>query len=596
MSPQLTEPHHDGSSLYVSNCAPKIGESVTFKVRIPSSEKVREIYIRIIEDGEARTFSLKKKSSNRIETWWSVKIPILNVATNYRFLLRNGSAFKWLNGTGVHSRDVTDHHDFRIVCKPDTPSWIKSAIFYQIFPDRFATSGKARTLPDWAVPRKWNSLPQGKGKHTGQEFFGGDFEGVESHLNHLKELGATAIYFTPFFPSRSNHRYDATSFDHADPLLGGDEALISLKRSAEKLGIKVMGDLTTNHCGAGHPWLKERREFFYWDSTIPHGYVGWWGLASLPKLNFGSSALQREMYLGANSIVKKWLREPFGMAGWRIDVGNMTGRNGIDDFNREISRGIRRAMDEVAPDAWLVAENADQSAEDLDGFGWHGTMNYNGFTKPLWHWINAPKKKIQDSIGMPGGLGKIDGLAMVKALQSFSAGIPWRSLVSSMILLDSHDRARFHTVVGGNFERHLVGTTLLFTYPGVPSIFAGDEIGLEGSWGEDARRTINWENTNDWNLELFDAYKKFIHIRKNSDALCAGGLRWIYVDSKAIAYLRESARETVLVAVASERTKINIDLAQYGYRIDKTLHGPVQKGKKIAISAKGPLSGIWRLV
>lgn len=595
MSPQLLQPHHDGSGLYVSNSAPKLGEHVTFKVRVPKSDKAREIYIRIIEDGEARIFPLQKRSGNRVESWWSVKVPLINLATNYRFLLKNSSAFRWLNASGIHDGDVTDHHDFRIICKPETPRWIRSAVFYQIFPDRFATSGKKRDLPDWAVPRDWNALPQGRGKNTGQEFFGGDFEGVESHLDHLMELGINAIYFTPFFPSRSNHRYDATSFDHTDPLLGGDVALISLTRRAERNGIKVMGDLTTNHCGAGHPWLKERREFFYWDSKIPHGYVGWWGLASLPKLNFGSSALHREMYAGAQSIVKKWLREPFSMAGWRIDVGNMTGRNGADDFNRDVARGIRKAMDETSPDAWLVAENADQAAEDLDGFGWHGTMNYNGFTKPIWHWINAPKKKLQDSIGMPGGLGKISGTAMVTALQAFAAGIPWRSLISSMILLDSHDRARFHTVVGGNLERHMVGATLLFSYPGVPSVFAGDEIGLEGSWGEDARRTINWENRRGWNLDLLDCYKKLIKIRRNSDALSHGGLRWIYVDDCAVAYLRESSKEKILVIVASAKTKITIDLAKYGYQISETLHGPLLKGKKISLNAKGPISGIWRL-
>ena len=593
----VVEPHHDGSSLYVSNDAPELGDIVNFRVRVPKGDKSKNIYIRIIEDGEARIFPLKRKSSNQFETWWSVNVAILNPTTNYRFLLKNGKEFRWLNAFGVIAGDVTDHHDFRIICKTKTPQWIKSAIFYQIFPDRFANSGKIKKLPDWAVPRAWNSLPQGRGKYTGQEFFGGDFEGVESKIDYLKELGVNAIYFTPFFPSRSNHRYDATSFDHADPLLGGDEALISLSRTAARNEIKIMGDLTTNHCGAGHPWLKERREYFYWDSKIPHGYVGWWGLASLPKLNFGSSALHREMYSGANSIVKKWLREPFSMAGWRIDVGNMTGRLGADDFNRDVAKGIRKAMEEISPETWLVAENADQAAEDLDGFGWHGTMNYNGFTKPIWHWINAPKgkKKIEDSLGMPGELGKITGLAMVNGLRSFAAGIPWRSLTASMILLDSHDRARFHTVVGGDIHRHLVGATLLFTYPGVPSVFAGDEIGIEGSWGEDARRTINWDDRSKWNIRLLEQYKKLINIRRNSSALIEGGLRWIYLDETAVGYLRESAKESILVLVTSGKSKVNLDLSKYGYQIRDTLHGPSLKGKKITFSTKGPTSGIWLL-
>jgi len=163
--------------------------------------------------------------------------------------------------------------------------------FYQIFPDRFASSGKKRNVPSKFVSRAWNDLPKGRDKTTGIEYFGGDIDGVTEHLDHITSLGASGIYFTPFFPANSTHRYDASSFDHVDPLLGGDEALLELAAKANKKGIRLMGDLTTNHCGAGHPWIKKalaspdskERSYFYWDSSIKHGYEGWWGLASLPK-------------------------------------------------------------------------------------------------------------------------------------------------------------------------------------------------------------------------------------------------------------------------------------------------------------------------
>jgi alpha-glucosidase len=142
----------------------------------------------------------------------------------------------------------------------------------------------------------------------------------------------------------------------------------------------------------------------------------------LPKLNFTSKKLRGLMWENQDSIVRRWLREPFGMSGWRIDVGNMTGRYYGNNYNREIAQSMRNAMEETNPDTWLVAENGDFFAEDLDGFGWHGTMNYNGFTKPIWYWINSGDKKIRDSFGMPAPLPKIDGEAMVSMMRQFAGG------------------------------------------------------------------------------------------------------------------------------------------------------------------------------
>lgn len=596
-------PHHDGSELYVSNRAPKLGEKITLKIRVPKKDPAQQIFIRILQDGEPVTYPLKKIRSTKVENWWQVAVEIVSPMTNYRFLLRDGKNFRWLNAAGVFARDVVDHFDFKVIANHDAPTWLRNAIFYQIFPDRFAKSDVARDLPDWAIPRKWNDIPALNQKEVSEEFYGGDFGGVEEKLDHLSSLGINAIYFTPIFASRSNHRYDASSFDEADPLLGGDKALIKLRKAAQKSGFRVMSDLTTNHCGLGHPWIQEalknpnseKREFFYWTKKSKWGYVGWWNVQSLPKLNFSSKKLRTLLWEGENSIVRRWLREPFGMSGWRIDVGNMTGRYYEDNFNREIARGIREAMHETNPDAWLVAENADFFAEDLDGFGWHGTMNYNGFTKPIWYWLNGEDEKVRDSFGMPAPLPKIKGTAMAEMMQQFVAGIPWRSLIASMILLGSHDRARFHTVVKKDIQKHIVGVTLLMSYPGVPSIFAGDEIGLEGYWGENGRRTIDWNHPEKWDSELLFDYMELIKIRRESHALAHGGIRWIHVSNDSLAYLRESKKETVLVYVSRKGIREKIDLSQFGYSIKKTLFGPRASGKTLSINTKSAVGGMWQL-
>ena len=596
-------PHHDGSGLYVSNSAPKIGEKVTLKVRVPKGYTFDEAYIRLYEDAEPRTHKLDEKSSSKTERWFEVKITITNIHTVYRFVFVGPNKYEWLNAKGLFDHDVHSNNDFQIVAIAENPKWISKSVFYQIFPDRFARSGKVNINPDWAYPRDWNELPRGRSKYTGQELYGGDLYGVEDKLDYLDDLGVNGIYLTPIFPSRSNHRYDATTFDEVDPILGGDKAFKSLIRSAKKKKIRILGDLTSNHCGVGHQWIitakknksSKERSYFYWDKSIKWGYVGWFGLESLPKLNYASKALRKAVYEGKNSIVKKWISPKFGMAGWRIDVGNMTGVQGAENHHVEVMQGIRKAMQEVDPETWLVAENGDFIASDLNGLGWQGAMNYQGFMRPFWNWMNRNPEITGGFQGLPFAMPKIDGKQFFESMQEFNASIPWRSLTASMLILDSHDTARFRTVVLGDRNAHLAAMTMLLTYPGVPSIFAGDEIGLEGSWGEDSRRTINWEDRSGWDLDFFNCTKTLIQLRRESHALIHGGLRWVAVEKDYLAYFRESKSQSLLIFISRSSVKTEIDLSDYGYTVAETLYGESAAGTKIKIDSKSATQGVWLL-
>ena len=597
------KPHHDGSDLYVSNSAPKIGDKITLKVRVPNDYLFEKAMLRIYHDGEPRIFEMKLTKKGAVESWYQATVEILNLQSSYRFAFIGHGKYEYLNARGLFDHDVHSNNDFQIVAIPANPAWINSSVFYQIFPDRFARSGKVNITPDWAYPREWNLLPRGRGKYTGQELYGGDLYGVQEHLDHITELGANGIYFTPIFPSRSNHRYDATSFDHVDPILGGDKAFQSLIKVSKKKGVRILGDLTSNHCGAGHDWLakakkdkkSKERSYFFWDKSIKWGYVGWYGLESLPKLNYASKSLRKAVYEGKNSIVKKWISPKFGMAGWRIDVGNMTGVQGAENHHVEVMRGIRNAMQEVNPDTWLVAENGDFIASDLDGLGWQGAMNYQGFMRPFWNWINRNPEITGGFQGLPFAMPKINGKQLVASIQEFNSSIPWRSLTASMMLLDSHDTARFRTVVLGDIAAHKTAMTMMLSYPGVPSIFAGDEIGLEGSWGEDARRTINWEDRSGWDVEFFAEVKKLVKLRKTQDALINGGLRWVSVENDYIAYLRESKKQSILVLVSRGPINATIDLSSYGYRINKTLYGQEVTGEIFSIKSDAAVQGVWEL-
>ena len=210
-------------------------------------------------DAEPRILPLKRGKSTSVETWWSIQVKILNHSTSYRFLFLDKVSFRWLNGAGVFNYDVVDREDF------------------ELSPDRNIQNGLSKVfLPDFP-PIASQHLVRNANYQIGQFHASGinyrmvvvtllgknsTAEIFKSYCTSrsLTSLGVNAIYFTPFFPSRSNHRYDASSFDFVDPLLGGDKGLIEFSKAAQQRGLKVMGDLTTNHCGAGHPWLQKSFE------------------------------------------------------------------------------------------------------------------------------------------------------------------------------------------------------------------------------------------------------------------------------------------------------------------------------------------------
>jgi alpha-glucosidase len=184
---------------------------------------------------------------------------VRNPGTHSRFLVQGGSCgCRWLNGIGLHPHEVSDAYDFTFAASPGPPEWAGDAFVYQIFPDRFARSPAAdgRQLPTWAKPAGWEDPVDALGPTVATQFYGGDLDGIAAHLDHVADLGADTVYLTPFFPAESNHRYNATDFTTVDPLLGGDAALARLSDAIHRRGMRLLGDLTTNHSGDTHHWFR----------------------------------------------------------------------------------------------------------------------------------------------------------------------------------------------------------------------------------------------------------------------------------------------------------------------------------------------------
>jgi len=606
----LSQPHHDGSALYVSNLRPKLGDTVSVRVRVPHEADITAVHVRLTPDAEPKFVDAVVDGRTDTETWWRADITCHNPVTSYRFILEGGPgadhSYQWLNGTGVHPRDVPDAADFRIVTFTGPPQWAADAVVYQVFPDRFARSATERPAPDWATRAGWDD-PVDLSRTTGsQQLYGGDLDGVVEHLDHLQSLGVNVVYLTPFFPARSNHRYDASSFDRVDPVLGGEEALERLVDAAHARGMRVLGDFTTNHTGDAHEWFEkaqvdpdsDERGFYFWEDGR---YVSWLGVPSLPKLNYDSEVLRQRVFEDPKGVVRRWISGPHALDGWRVDVANMTGRYKAQNLNAELARQMRDAMHDSAPESLLVGEHCHDFTLDALGDGWDGVMNYAGFTRPVWTWLRdkgfAPK-----FLGSPLMVPRLGGSSVMDTMREFAAMAPWRSIRHSFNLVGSHDTTRIRTLVGEESQQVDAAAGLLFTMPGIPMMTYGDEIGMRGEFGEDGRRPMPWtaEALGDeerWDTRILAVYRGLIQARNDSHALRHGGLRWVHADEDTLVFLRESPEETALVHCSraahdlieiSTRHLPGIEGAHTAYGLELSLSNGT-----VALTADAPGVSIW---
>ena len=559
----LHEPHHDGSPLYLDTETPALGWPVKVRVRTHVDDPagtVERVWLRTTYDAEPvfhacapHVHELDHSAGSR---WWEGELPVHNPVTHYRFLLAyTDGTQRWLTAAGMVDHDGPDAFDFKVSAHPAAPPWGREAVVYQVFPDRFARSAAAdhRETPAWAVPAAWDDevVFEGTDPRTPLQLFGGDLDGITEHLDHVQATGATVLYTTPVFPGESNHRYNASTFSRVDDLLGGDDAYARLAEALHARGMRLLGDLTSNHTGDTHEWFRaalddEDAETRSWYCFRPDGsYECWMGHHTLPKLDHTSDAMRAAMVEGPDSVVARWMRPPVGLDGWRIDVANMTGRLGGIDVNHDVARAVRRTAEAERSDAWVIGEHNHDASTDLDGDGWHGTMNYSGFSWPVWSWLRDPDSPAR-AFGRPVTVPRRGGPQVQRTFREWLARYGWRATCQSWNILGSHDSARIRTVTG-SARLHRVAAGLQFTLPGVPMLFAGDEIGLEGVLGEDSRRPMPWHRREDWDEATLATYAALARARATHPALVHGGLRWAHVDEDCLAFLREHPAGTLLV-------------------------------------------------
>jgi cyclomaltodextrinase len=467
-----------------------------------------------------------------------------------------------------------------------TPDWVKDAVFYQIFPDRFARSER---VPKPSNLEPWDSPP------TVYGFKGGDLLGVAERLDYLQELGITAIYFNPIFQSAANHRYHTHDYCQVDPILGGDGAFRELLDAAHARGIRVVLDGVFNHAsrgfyqfhhtlenGAASPYL----DWFHFDvgrlrarnglnaypdreaaqhspigqrSLEALGYQAWWDLPALPKFNTDTPAVRRFIF----DVARHWIE--FGIDGWRLDVPQ-----DIDDdaFWREFRRVVKAAD----PEAYIVGEIWSEAHRWLQGDQFDAVMNYI-FDRACLGFFGGERL---DTTQRPGGfpLQPLSAVQFADEIDRMLALYDWEVTLVQLNLLSSHDMPRFLTLVQGDREALKLATLFQMTFPGAPCVYYGDEVGMEGNHDPDCRRSFPWDEAR-WDADLLAFFRRAIALRHEHPALRRGGYRRLHADERcgAYAFARRGEEETLVVVLNNGPASYDLDVPGWDLFADgTTLH------------------------
>ena len=454
------------------------------------------------------------------------------------------------------------------------PNWVQDAVFYQIYPDRFA---KGKKLPDVGF-EAWDSAP------TTYGFKGGDLYGAADKLDYLKDLGINAIYFNPVFASASNHRYHTYDYYNVDPLLGGNDALKKFLEKAHKRGMRVILDGVFNHAsrgfwqfhhvletGASSPYkdwfifdedrLKHKKNWGAYPTPQEQeainregslkaiGYQGWWNLPALPKFNTNTPAVREFLF----DVAEHWIK--FGIDGWRLDV---PGDIDDDSFWQEFRRRVRA----VNPEAYIVGEIWHEAQRWLQGDQFDAVMNYLITAAALsffgGHRINL------DVVNQCGGLQNrvhpnLQAYDFANELDRLFNLYPPEITRAQLNLLDSHDMPRFLSCTDGDKDSLKLAWLFIFTIPGAPCIYYGDEVGVDGRHDPYCRKSFPWDKSK-WDKDLLEFARSCIALRNEHAALRRGDYKRLHAEDGVMVYQRtyKESKITVAFNVATEERAIEL--------------------------------------
>ena len=515
------------------------------------------------------------------------------------------SVLQTQDGIGDFSGNSLARKDWQLtVTEKDftTPDWLKGGIIYQIFPDRFYNSGtKKENVPtdrvmrdDWGSEPEWR--PTAEGRVLNNDFFGGDLKGIEEKLPYLKDLGVTCIYLNPIFESHSNHRYDTADYGKIDPVLGTEKDFQALCKSAKKLGIRIILDGVFSHTGDDSVYFNKKGRYstlgaynstespyykWYKFTNYPDKYQSWWGFETLPEV-IEEGEEYRNFINGKGGIIEKWLKA--GASGFRLDVADELPDIFIDE--------LRTRLKETDPQALLMGEVWEDATTKhsygirrryLLGSQFDSVMNYP-FANAIIDFCRNGKAEY-----------------FMSTIMQIVENYPKQCLDVMMNHIGTHDTERAITKIAGESceyrdrawqschslgDKYQKGVKLLkcavalqFTLPGVPSVYYGDEAGMEGYKDPFNRGCYPWGKEN---KELLDFYRTMGRIRRENPVFEKGFFSSVSSMLGCVAYRRHDENGDVMVIVNRNEHPISYRLPDY-YANSKALYGNNPENNEVQI-------------
>jgi glycosidase len=426
------------------------------------------------------------------------------------------------------------------------PAWVQDAIFYQIFPDRFANGDPGN---DPVNVHAWGAEP------TIWDFQGGDLQGVLDHLDYLSDMGVNALYFNPIFLSTSNHRYNTSDYYTIDPKLGSMEVFRNLLEQVHRRGIRMILDGVFNHCGRGffafNDVMENQKHSAYQDwfhiKQFPleaytpgdaENFLGWWKFKSLPKFNTDNPQVRDYIY----GVARYWINE--GIDGWRLDVPSE-----IDDD--DFWAGFRDVVKSANPEAYLLGEIWKVEPRWVGPNHFDGLMNY-----PM---RDALVDLIENNSITPEGF--------IEEIESLLGAYDRENTFAHFVPLGSHDTPRIATILGGDFRKVKLFYSILYCYPGAPALYYGDEIGLEGGEDPGCRKAFLWDESQ-WNNDLRGHIKQLIQIRHQYEELRRGDLFFVPCEPGGVIGIgrRGERASCVLVFNSTDKSKdVRLPVSSLGW-------------------------------
>lgn len=421
----------------------------------------------------------------------------------------------------------------------ENPKWVETAVFYQIFPERFENGDKTND-PKNVVP--WDAMP------TRDNFFGGDLKGIANRVDHLADLGINALYMTPIFESPSNHKYNTTDYFKIDPEFGTMEDFKDLVKKCHAKGIKVVLDAVFNHSGFLFAQFQdvvkngEKSKYKDWFhihsfpvSTNPLGYEAFGFEAYMPKLNTGNP----EVIEYLSKVAKYWIEEA-DIDGWRLDVAN--------EVDHEFWRTFKKQVRSAKKDAYIVGEIWHNAKPWLLGEQFDGAMNYP-FTRACLNYF---------------AYGNTDTETFKRLINATYVRNTTEANKGMLNILDSHDTPRFLTRAGGSLGRLKLAALFQMSFVGAPSVYYGTEIGMEGEGDPDCRRTMNWDQST-WNQDVYSFYKEMIKLRTTRSSMTSEKIEWVEADNAHIlAYIKHGSTDKTLIIMNNSDKKVTADVTRKG--------------------------------